>query len=583
MESTIPSSVHVAYSYIRMSTEKQITGDSLRRQLQMSREWAERHNVALDGSLRDIGISAFKGRNRTDGALGRFLEMVEQGRIRRGSYLLVESLDRLSRDQVLEALSLFLEIIRAGITIVTLGDDQMYSQETVGNDWSKLIISLTIMARAHEESLRKSQRMEKSYEGRRALYAEGGYGFTLSVPGWINATKVGRGKYEFVLNEHAPTVRRIFEMAASGMGQMAIAQALNAESVPPFKTSSSGWYSSKVEAVSNGRDAVGEVQPNKEAPKRVNMPVGEPSLGYFPAVVTHDLWPRAQQQKRPYHGSGGRKGSLFSNLFTGMCRCEHCRDAMNMHHITRRRAEEYGLQHYITCGNRKRARGCPQPAKLFQYDPLETAILDNVREFRLSDVLRQQQANNPLDAILEQIAAIRSQIEDIRKREARLLDQLEEADGDTAEIRQRLTQRKAQRSDLETALAGLERQKADAEMTMSAQSITEDEIDRMRAEWRTADKSTVYMLRARTNAALRTFIDAITFNSEHNTVTVIVMNGLRAYRFRDYEFEGHIDLTNRLGDSESGMIDPISFTADGITGASVPEEEERLKQLLSRS
>ena len=44
----------------------------------------------------------------------------------------MESLDRLSRDQVLEALSLFLEIIRSGITIVTLAKSQTYSQESVG-------------------------------------------------------------------------------------------------------------------------------------------------------------------------------------------------------------------------------------------------------------------------------------------------------------------------------------------------------------------------------------------------------------------------------------------------------------------
>ena len=101
----------VAYSYIRMSSGQQIKGDSLRRQLEMSRAWADANSITLDESLRDIGVSAWKGKNRREGALGRFLEMVERGQIRRGSYLLVESLDRLSRDQVLEALSLFLEII----------------------------------------------------------------------------------------------------------------------------------------------------------------------------------------------------------------------------------------------------------------------------------------------------------------------------------------------------------------------------------------------------------------------------------------------------------------------------------------
>ncbi|WP_342162560.1 recombinase family protein [Methylobacterium sp. SD21] len=573
---------HVAYSYIRMSTERQVTGDSLRRQLDMSREWAERHNVTLDGSLRDIGVSAFKGRNRREGALGRFLEMVEQGTVRRGSYLLVESLDRLSRDQVLEALSLFLEIIRSGITIVTLGDDQVYSQETVGNDWSKLIISLTIMARAHEESLRKSQRIQKSYEARRAMYAEGGYAFTLITPGWLTATKVGRGKYEFAFNEHAATVRRIFDMAANGMGQNAIAQTFNREGVPTFKSTSDGWFAGMVGRVLNGRDTLGEFQPNKTGPKKKAIPVGDPIQGYFPAVVTPEVWAKAQQQKRPYKDTGGRKGTLFTNLLSGLGKCEHCRGSMTVQSNTRRNFSPF-TKHYITCSNRKRGKGCPEHARLFHYDKIEAAILDNVREFRLSEVLRQRQMANPVDALLEQIATTRSEIDNIARREARLLDQLEETDGDTAEIRQRLAQRKSQRADLEAALVQLERQKSDAELTASSQGITEADIARMREEWATADQSTAYMLRAKANAALRTFVDAVTFNSKHYTVTVIVMNGLRAYRFENYKLTGSFDLTDQLGDIKLGKIPTRSFTADGKTIDAVPEEEARLNKLLSRS
>ena len=50
-----------AYSYIRMSTQKQLKGDSLKRQLDLSKEYAEQHNLELDESISDIGISAFKG------------------------------------------------------------------------------------------------------------------------------------------------------------------------------------------------------------------------------------------------------------------------------------------------------------------------------------------------------------------------------------------------------------------------------------------------------------------------------------------------------------------------------------------
>ena len=112
-----------AYSYIRFSTPQQLKGDSLRRQLEASRAYAEAHDMVLDDSLRDIGISAFKGKNATEGALKKFIELVEAGRIEKGSILILESLDRLSRQQVFSALGLFSSILSAGIEIVTLADN----------------------------------------------------------------------------------------------------------------------------------------------------------------------------------------------------------------------------------------------------------------------------------------------------------------------------------------------------------------------------------------------------------------------------------------------------------------------------
>jgi len=122
----------VAYSYIRMSSKRQIKGDSLRRQLDLSRQYADRHNLKLDEetTFADKGVSAWAGANLTEGQFGQFLAAAKQGRIKPGSYLLVESLDRLSRQQVRTALVPFMELINGGIVIVTLNDNQVYSKAT---------------------------------------------------------------------------------------------------------------------------------------------------------------------------------------------------------------------------------------------------------------------------------------------------------------------------------------------------------------------------------------------------------------------------------------------------------------------
>jgi hypothetical protein len=69
--------------------------------------------------------SAFRGRNAVKGTLKLFLDALDKGVIKPGTYLLIESLDRLSRNEVDEAFELFMSIIRRGITIVTLSDEQV--------------------------------------------------------------------------------------------------------------------------------------------------------------------------------------------------------------------------------------------------------------------------------------------------------------------------------------------------------------------------------------------------------------------------------------------------------------------------
>ena len=87
-----------AYSYIRFSTPEQQKGDSKRRQTELARRYADANGLDLDETLtfHDLGVSAYRGKNR-DAALGPFVTTVEAGRVKQGSYLLVESLDRLSR------------------------------------------------------------------------------------------------------------------------------------------------------------------------------------------------------------------------------------------------------------------------------------------------------------------------------------------------------------------------------------------------------------------------------------------------------------------------------------------------------
>jgi len=68
----MPTRKPLFWNYTRYSTPPQQWGD--RRQVNDARRRADDRGMTLVDSYRDLGISAFHSRNKTNGALGRFLE-----------------------------------------------------------------------------------------------------------------------------------------------------------------------------------------------------------------------------------------------------------------------------------------------------------------------------------------------------------------------------------------------------------------------------------------------------------------------------------------------------------------------------
>jgi DNA invertase Pin-like site-specific DNA recombinase len=156
-----------AYSYTRFSSPEQAQGDSLRRQTEAAREYAARHNLDLDETLtfHDPSMSAYWGLNAEAGELGTFLEALKDKIIPQGSYLLVESLDRVSRQTVRKAVRTMEDIVAAGVNLVDLSDGgRLYSIESLDSDQMSFLLMAIRFMRAHEESAVKSRRLLAVYE-----------------------------------------------------------------------------------------------------------------------------------------------------------------------------------------------------------------------------------------------------------------------------------------------------------------------------------------------------------------------------------------------------------------------------------
>ena len=161
-----------AYSYIRFSHPDQKAGDSYRRQQKLAKEYAQANGLELADSKEyaffDSGKSAYKARHLdVEGELRRFLDLVEAGDIPKGSVLLVESLDRLSRERVSVALPRFLDLLNKGVDVVTLSDGKRYTGGST--DYTDLIVSIVYMAKAHAESDDKTKRVAAAWSQKKKL------------------------------------------------------------------------------------------------------------------------------------------------------------------------------------------------------------------------------------------------------------------------------------------------------------------------------------------------------------------------------------------------------------------------------
>jgi DNA invertase Pin-like site-specific DNA recombinase len=296
-----------AISYIRFSSEKQRLGDSLRRQIAKTADYCQRHGLVLDESFRlaDLGVSGYRGQNAATGKLGAFLEVLSQGKIERGTLLIVESLDRLGRQDIPEALSLFLRIVGAGVSIVTLDPERVHTPDTIAT-LGGIIEPLVIMARANEESATKSARILAKWKAKRQKVREGTGNLGKVCPWWI---ELKDGKY-IEIPEHVEVVRQIFRMKNEGHGVPSIVKTLNKGSVKP--RSAARWGSSSIEKIIRSRQCLGEFQPGVMVDTK-EVDEGTSVKGYYPPVVDEAVFLQAQAR-------GKRRGrlALNANIFQGL-------------------------------------------------------------------------------------------------------------------------------------------------------------------------------------------------------------------------------------------------------------------------
>ena len=400
-----------AYSYIRYSSPQQASGDSYRRQLAATQAYCDAHGYDLDDKLsiyKELGVSGFKGDQEH---LKQFINDCETGKVKKGSLLVVENLDRLSRQAINVAMRQFLSLLEY-VDIYTLQDKKHYSNNDGRDSENQLLdimTSLIIMSRAHEESLTKQKRLKESWSNQRKnahkIKMSGSY------PHWLVRSD---DKTEFFVKEdRAQIIKDMLDMCINGLGATQIVRSLNKniEKYPPPSTKKEFWVRSTVKRLLSDRRLLGEHQLYKGHHAK-REPVGEPIKDYFPQIIDEKTFVNAQiSLKSRKIGAGKVKTDSFSNIFRGFLRCGHCDSPVEYVNKASKQASTL----YLTCSNAKRGGDCNH-SKHYRYLPLEHMLIhlstangfmpkpekpsDLQQQMELTTIKRDQ-ANEKLSVLLE--------------------------------------------------------------------------------------------------------------------------------------------------------------------------------------
>lgn len=392
-----------AYSYKRFSSKQQRKGDSLRRQNKLINDYCHQHNLILsEHNFEDLGVSAFRSTNsHEDSGLGQFLLALQEQKISTPCYLLVESLDRLSRDNVKTAMRQLWSITDYNVTVVTLSDSKQYTRDM---DFTDFLMAGLIMQRANEESQTKSLRLLATWENRRT---NPNAPKTKNCPFWLTLDANRQG---YTANESVHLLHRIYELAINGLGSPTIAKSLNGEGIP--SPTGKAWTDSTITKVLNSRAVFGEYQPHQriyQDGKRKDVPIGEPLKDFYPVIFSESYFNQVQaaiKSRAKSKNRGATKSHL--NVVKGIATCSTCGSNIRL----KKQSDLY----YLQCTEREKGLCSSKPVNL-------RFLEDWLREvWTTADYAPISASDTPESEKLKQLESQLSNVENVISGLLRILD-----------------------------------------------------------------------------------------------------------------------------------------------------------------
>jgi hypothetical protein len=515
------------YSYLRFSSPGQAFGDSENRQLEDAQRYAAAKGLTFDETLSDKGLSGYHGDHRTKGALGRFLLRVKAGDVPPGSILVIENVDRLSREGVWRTLKdIVFDLVERHITLHFLTSGITFDREAP-NDWRCQFL-VSELQRAHAESKRKADLATKHWRRKQTKAREDKRPVNATCPAWLTITD--KGSFE-VIPAAAQTIRLIFQWKLDGLGLGTIARKLNREApwTPPLKKGggrpkkdgssvvkqrSRGWRDSYVYQILHNPAVVGIYQPctwvrDERTGTSRRQPLGEAVPGYYPRIIPDEVFNTVQARRQPDVHHGGRLGKV-RNLLAHLAVCAYCQGPMA--YVDKSGKATPGGSVRLVCDRGQRREhqdGKPVCARhSMSYQEVEDLVLTNSYMLRPEQVLPDpdEQAKR-CQALRQRLEGKTAEIKQVEEQISNLIDQIaatkDRAMRDRYEDRARELDGK--RTDLMKAKGMEEKQLAEAEKSSNSLAKWQQDLATLRTALAKGDVE----LRLKMRAHLRELIDKV--------------------------------------------------------------------------
>lgn len=491
-------------AYARFSSAAQAEGTSLERQFDFADAYAAKHGWTITERLSDEGRSAFKAKHKTEtAALGKFLRDLDHGRYGEGDILLVEALDRLSREEPLDALANVTRITSAGVRVEIINANLSLKRGQYEANIASLVQLLVGAAQAHGESKRKSELLTKTWRENRKKGV-----VRTHHPHWMDRNRA-------LIPDRVETVRMIFDLADRGFGRLKIAKELNAAGLKTWggektRKISGDWSAQQVSKIMSNRAVLGEAQAFSGG-----VAVGPVDPDYYPRIIETEQFERVNSiPTRKFSGKGAGRQSLTGNIFRGWLNCS-CGRPMVIDPKPGRR--------YVRCSG-SLTKSCPHASEGLQkgrtYDVLEYSVLSAIREMKLVD-----RSNDLKSEIQTKLVEAERGFEIAKANTSKLVDMLIDMDSDA--LRKRLVDEEARVIELSAEVESLK-----AELTKTTRTITDhqNEIVTLYDQFAKVDDEDRPEIRQRINQTLLRIIRNGRF-VRHLDRFLITMNDHTTYFF----------------------------------------------------